>query len=597
MSDLPPTVQTMQSPQLSFADIDGDEFSDRSLAGTTLVVVDLETTGGSAEHDRITEIGAVKIRGGEVIGEFATLVDPGRSIPPQIVTLTGITTAMVHDAPTIEQVLPAFIEFARGATLVAHNARFDMAFLRRSAARLNHPWPFQGSLCTVAMARRILSRDEAPSVRLSALAELFAVETRPTHRALDDARATVEVFHRLLERVGNQGVHTLGQLRAYLPRATPAMRAKRSLAHGLPRRPGVYLFVGPGDEVLYVGTAVDLHRRVSSYFSGGDTRARISEMVALTQRVDHVECAHELEAGVRELTLLAVHKPVYNRRSRNAHRGWWIWQTAERFPRLRVSRTPAPGGIGPIPSRADAAAVADVIAGAAGLRTCTARLSRAEYHWCRGDGDAATLPDPLVAAVPGHCRAAAERPQTLADYLVRAEAARRLMEGDSDELLRSLERRLDLLVATQRFESAARARDRLSLTIEALARTQRLGALAGIAELVLARPRGDAAPGGWDFAVVRYGRLAGAGTAKPGVPPMPVVESLRAGAATILPPAPEAGPLRGAPAEEVALIDTWMNRPGTRIVTSSEPLAWPAGSAQRHLGFVHAARAARQAAG
>lgn len=577
--------------QLSFADLPDDEaFATAALYDTTLVVVDLETTGGSAGRDAITEIGAVKIRGGEVLGEFATLVDPGRSIPPQIVSLTGITTAMVHDAPRIEEVLPAFFEFARGAILVAHNARFDVGFLKRAAARQQRPWPFPAALCTVVLARRVLTRQEVPSVKLSALAEHFSVSVTPTHRALDDARATVEVLHALLERVGNQGVRTYRDLTRYLPRATPAMRAKRTLADGLPHKPGVYLFRGPGEEVLYIGTAVNLHRRVSGYFSGADPRPRITEMVNLAVRVEHIECAHALEAGVRELTLLAVHKPSYNRRSRSAHRGWWITLTAERFPRLKVSRRPAEVSLGPIAQRGDAADIADVIAGVAGLRTCTASLARADHHYCAGNAAAAALPDPLVAALPGACRAAGDRPQTLPDYLPRVQAAHALILGRSDELLLALQARLRALSESRRFESAARARDRLAATIEALARCQRLSAIAALDELVLARP---AAAGGWEFSVVRYGRLAGAGCASRGVPPMPVVEALIAGAQTVLPPDRDAGPLAGAPPEEVGLIARWLTEPGTRLVSVSGELSSPLGSAQRHLDFSSTARQAR----
>ncbi|MFZ2509556.1 MAG: DEDD exonuclease domain-containing protein, partial [Gordonia sp. (in: high G+C Gram-positive bacteria)] len=500
--------------QLTFADLpEDDAFATTALFETTLVIVDLETTGGSAESDAITEIGAVKIRGGQVLGEFATLVDPGRAIPPQIVSLTGITTAMVHDAPRITEVLPAFFEFARGAILVAHNARFDVGFLKRAAARQQLRWPFPAQLCTVVLARRVLSREEAPTVKLSALAELFDVSVRPTHCALDDARATVDVLHRLLERVGNQGVRTYRDLTQYLPRASPALRAKRSLADGLPHRPGVYIFRGPGDEVLYIGTAVNLHRRVSSYFTGADTRARMAEMVTLAVRVDHIECAHALEAAVRELTLLAVHKPSFNRRSRNAHAGWWITLTAERFPRLEVSRTPGPVSIGPVRSRALAADIADVISGAAGLRTCAVLAASADHHFCAGPAAAATLPDPLVAAVPGVCRGASDRPQTLPDYLPRVRAVHDLITGSSSALLTAVDTRLAALVDLRRFESAARARDRLAATIEALARCQQLSSIARAAEIVLARPASD---GGWEFAVVRHGRLAGAGCAIPG---------------------------------------------------------------------------------
>ena len=247
--------------QLSFADLQGAGAAawapaqypteEVSLRETTFVVVDLETTGGRTTGsegtvpDAITEIGAVKVRGGAVLGEFATLVDPQRSIPPQIVQLTGITTAMVCDAPTIDAVLPMFLEFAGDSVLVAHNAGFDIGFLRAAAQRCNIPWPRPQVLCTVRLARRVLSREEAPSVRLAALARLFAVAAQPTHRALDDARATVDVLHALIERVGNQGVHTYADLRSYLPDVTPTQRRKRVLADGLPHRPGVYLFRGP----------------------------------------------------------------------------------------------------------------------------------------------------------------------------------------------------------------------------------------------------------------------------------------------------------------------------------------------------------------
>ena len=142
-----PNVAAMGAPaaeQLSLPDLDG--VAEIPLRETTFVVVDLETTGGRMNAgagtvaDAITEIGAVKVRGGVVLGEFATLVDPQRSIPPQIVQLTGITTAMVCDAPAIGAVLPTFFEFARGAVLVAHNARFDVGFLRAAADRCGIGW-------------------------------------------------------------------------------------------------------------------------------------------------------------------------------------------------------------------------------------------------------------------------------------------------------------------------------------------------------------------------------------------------------------------------------------------------------------------------
>ena len=145
------------APQLSF-----DELG-TPLRDVTFVVLDLETTGGSAQRDAITEVGAVKVRGGERLGELATLVDPGTGIPPQVVALTGITTALVTGAPRLPQVLPSVLEFLTGAVLVAHNAPFDAGFLRAACERHGATWPRPPVLCTARLARAVLSRDEAPA--------------------------------------------------------------------------------------------------------------------------------------------------------------------------------------------------------------------------------------------------------------------------------------------------------------------------------------------------------------------------------------------------------------------------------------------------
>jgi DNA polymerase-3 subunit epsilon len=576
--------------QLSFTDVESDwaAAEDLSLRETTFVVVDLETTGGRARStadpveappDAITEIGAVKVRGGVVLGEFATLVDPLRSIPPQIVQLTGITTAMLCDAPTIDAVLPMFFEFAEfgcGAVLVAHNAGFDTGFLRAAAERCHIPWPRPQVLCTVRLARRVLSREEAPSVRLASLARLFTVATQPTHRALDDARATVDVLHALIERVGNQGVHTYADLRAYLPDVTPAQRRKKVLAEGLPRRPGVYLFRGPSAEVLYVGTATDLRRRVGQYFNGSDRRGRMKEMVALACAVDHVECAHSLEAGVRELRMLAAHAPPYNRRSRFPQRWWWVALSDEAFPRLAVTRTPRHDrAIGPFRSRSDATETAALLARFTGTRTCSRRLARSALHAC---------PDIVVSPCP------ATRGATATQYAAAVWRAAALIDGIDNGALAAAVRQVGALAERRHYESAARLRDRAAAAIEALWRAQRLRALAALPELIAAAPDGG---GGYHLAVVRHGRLAAAGTARRGVPPMPVVDAISAGAQAIL---PEPAPLGGALVEETGLIARWLGNPGVRIVRVAEDgWASPLRSAGAWAEWAAQARSARLA--
>ena len=543
------------------------------LREVTFVVVDLETTGGSAGEHTITEIGAVKVRGGEVIGELATLVDTGRGVPPVISRLTGITTAMLEGAPSLRTVLPSFLEFSTGAVLVAHNAPFDTGFLRAACSELDLVWPRPAVLCTVRLARRVLSRDEAPSVRLSTLAPLLGARTTPTHRALDDARATVDVLHALLERVGNLGVHSLEELLAFLPEVTAAQRRKRGLAAHLPHSPGVYLFRGPADEVLYVGTASDLRRRVRSYFTGSETRRRVREMVGLAERVDHVECAHPLEAAVRELRLLAAHAPPYNRRSKFPHRVWWITLTDEAFPRLSVVRTARDGAVGPFRARREANETAVLLAELTGLRTCTQRI-------------AARSPSgtPCVLHELARCAAPCAGLQSRQSYLDGTGRLADLVAGRTDTGLHTVRARLEELAARGRFESAAVLRDRAATLVAVLRRGQRLGALAQVEELVGARTDRD---GGWHLVVVRHGRLAAAGHARRGTPPLPVVAWLVASAETVV---PGPGPLRGGPAEEVDLVERWLSSAGARLVRTSQAWTEPAAGAGAWAGWADQAR-------
>lgn len=348
------------------------------LRATTFVVVDLETTGGSAHTDAITEIGAVKVCGGQVLGEFQTLVDPQRTITPFVSVLTGITDSMVSSAPTIAVTVPALLDFARGCVLVAHNAPFDIGFLKAACTELALPWPGFAVVDTAVLARRVLTRDEVPNCKLSTLAPFFRAETTPTHRALEDARATVDVLHGLIARLGNLGVHSLPELRAFTAQVSEAQRRKRHLADGLPTLPGVYIFRDAHGRPLYVGTSRNLRSRVRQYFVASETRSRLGEMVGLAQRVDPIVCAHALEAQVRELRLIAAHKPRYNRRSKFPERSVWLKLTVEAFPRLSVVRDVRDDGtayLGPLRNQRQAEIVRDAIHDAVPLRQCTDRLS------------------------------------------------------------------------------------------------------------------------------------------------------------------------------------------------------------------------------
>ncbi|NDU78232.1 GIY-YIG nuclease family protein, partial [Actinomadura sp. DSM 109109] len=228
--------------------------------------------------------------------------------------------------------LPSWSEFSRSTALVAHNARFDIGFLQRAYAQHDYPWDDPAVVDTLALARSVLARGEVRNYKLSTLSRLFHTTTTPSHRALADARATVDVLHGLIDRVGNLGVTTLEDLLEMTHRVPQARRRRRVWAKDLPERSGVYWFCldkpAPAHpEVLYVGKSVNIRRRVSQYFTASETRRRMDEMVRIATGVKARECSTQLEAGVRELRLIDAHQPRYNRRSRRQGSVWWVTLT------------------------------------------------------------------------------------------------------------------------------------------------------------------------------------------------------------------------------------------------------------------------------
>jgi DNA polymerase-3 subunit epsilon len=558
--------------QLSLPGVMGDQDDPLSLdlRQITFVVLDIETTGGAPDGGGITEVGAVKVRGGEELGRFATLINPGQPIPPFITVLTGITTAMVAPAPPIEQVLPPLLEFLRGSVFVAHNAAYDVGFLKAACAAHGYPWPSPRVLDTVLMARRVLQRDEVPNRRLGTLAHYFHTHT-PTHRALDDALATVDVLHALIGRLGSLRITTLGETIAYLRPVTPTQRAKRHLAEGLPHAPGVYLFRAHDGRPLYVGTSGDIATRVRTYFTSGEKRARISEMLAASVRVDAVVCAHALEAQVRELRLIATHAPPYNRRSKHPERSYWLKLTDEPYPRLSLVRDPGPTPgvcLGPFRGRLPAQAALDAIHEAVPLRQCSARLS------ARRASAACAL------AELGRCTAPCLLQISTGDYRARlVDPIAQAFHADPDPVIQPILRRLSKLAGAQRFEEAARLRDRMTSFLRTVVRMQRIAALTAIAELIAARRTKQ---GGWEIAIVRHGRLAGAATAEPGVHPRRTLDVLYPTAETVLSPKIGTGhPTPCATAEESERILDWLELPETRLVEASAGWASPARGAAR----------------
>jgi DNA polymerase III epsilon subunit-like protein len=195
------------------------KIEERSLAETIFAVLDLETSGGSPQLGAgITEIGVEKVQGGEVLGTFQSFVDPGHSLPVFITQLTGISDEMLVSAPFIDEILPTLFEFlgsAEETVVVAHNSPCDLSFLKAASLAHEIAWPDDLTVDTARLARAVLDRDEVINCKLSTLSEFFGATTSPNHRALDDALATVDVLHGLIERLAGFDVQNFEQMRNF----------------------------------------------------------------------------------------------------------------------------------------------------------------------------------------------------------------------------------------------------------------------------------------------------------------------------------------------------------------------------------------------
>jgi DNA polymerase-3 subunit epsilon len=499
--------------------------STASLSTVTFAVVDLETTGGSPWRCGITEVGAVKLKGGECIGTFHTLVNPGMAVPPEVTYFTGVTTAMVLPAPTIDAVLPALLEFLGGAVIVGHNVRFDLSFLGVVSDRLGYPRPANRVVDTCTLARRLVG-DEVRDCKLATLAEFFGTTRRPIHRAFEDATATGEVLHGLFERAGSLGVVALDDLLELPTVRAPVALAKLKLTRALPRQPGVYVVRDRRGEALFIGAADNLRRQVRSHFGeGGKDRHQFGALIREVWSIDHTVCRSALEASVHAVRMKEQLRPRYDPESRQWPQYRYLKLTLhDARPRLAVvTRTqPADGClyVGPLASAAVARQVAAAIESIVPLHGCAHRAGGA----------------PAESSCPS---------THLCPRRLTPEACRGLLDGLVDGLTRKPDRLIEplagkmaVLAAARRFEDASELRDGAAALAYTLDRQRRFDSLRRAGRVMLA----VAGEGG---AILDQGRLIAAwpAGARPPAPPEPAEES---GA---FPPAPDpAGSHRRPPA-------------------------------------------------
>lgn len=372
--------------------------ADLLLESATFVVVDLETTGLTPSTARICEIGAVRVRELELEEEFETLVNPGVPLGPAISALTGLRDAQLRGQPAAAVAVRKFLQFAGDAVLVAHNARFDLAFLDRETERLTGARLAGPVVDTVGLARRLLA-GRTTRAGLASLSHFFGTVVRPCHRALPDAQATAEILLHLLGLAQERGARTVADL---VDLAAPRVRkvyAKRVLAFGAPASPGVYLFRDRHDQVLYVGRARDLRARLRSYFRSDRQRPAVEAALSALERIEWRIMGSELEAALEELRLLRELRPPAN--VRNARPDRYVY-LRRRGDKLVCTQTPT--ALGPLRSRTRARLACRALDGGSeeeherpSLALARLRERLRELSHCRRYEDAARLRDRIQA--------------------------------------------------------------------------------------------------------------------------------------------------------------------------------------------------------
>jgi DNA polymerase-3 subunit epsilon len=476
------------------------------IADATFVVTDIETTGLSAERDRITEVACVYVVGGEIAEERRTLVNPERFIPQAIQEMTGISNAMTLGAPKGAEIFPVIREwFPAETTFAAHNAPFDFNFLQASFRRHGVEALATRPLCTARMARRILPARKSWS--LAHLAAYFGVKVRGRHTALGDARATVEVLLDLLEILqGEHNVESVADVISFqyrnvgsLGKPTAKGKALAPLLSELPHRPGVYRMIDRRGDVIYIGKAKSLRDRVSSYFRpGSDHTAKIREMVRRVHTIETEETGSDLAALLLESKLIKRHQPKYNTLQKRIRSFAFVrLDMNDRFPTVSMVREVEADGaeyFGPFAGRSSAEALIEIIQDVFHLRKCEGPL------------------EPSLRTIPclyhqmHRCGAPCALLESPQEYAVEVGRLREFLSGSEMGILTLVEEKMRAHAEALEFEEAAALRDRMTEMQKIFQRKQRIADSVNTNNVVIVLPSTEA--GKVEVFMIRFGRLA-----------------------------------------------------------------------------------------
>ena len=315
-------------------------------------IVDIETTGGYAQHHRVTEVAIYHFDGNRITDKFSTLINPARAIPNFITGLTGITTAMVEEAPTFEDVAEEIYDWLKDRVFVAHNAHFDHSFLKREFELVGIQWQTK-KLCTVRLSRKIVPGLDSYS--LGALAESFGIKIPNRHRALGDAHATAKIFDILLKR-DQQGV-IAKSIKRNSGEATLPSNLNKADYDNLPNKAGVYYFLDAKGTVIYVGKAINIKKRITSHFSGEAKEWNRSNIRNEICNITYELTGNELIALILESQEIRRLWPKYNLAQKFKVEEWGVFDYEDRNGYLRFSVNAVSRGTKPLitfPSKGEA---------------------------------------------------------------------------------------------------------------------------------------------------------------------------------------------------------------------------------------------------
>jgi DNA polymerase-3 subunit epsilon len=477
------------------------------ISETTFTVVDLETTGGLQETNRIIDLCAIKVKNGKVFDRYATLINPQIPISFFITQYTGISNEMVSSAPLFESIQNDLYKFLDGSVFVAHNVTFDLGFLNMEFERcgnekLNNRW-----LCTYRLAKRLLPQQK--KVNLGDLSNYFGITIKDRHRANGDTEATVGILQHLIEIAGEKhGIDRLDELislqfkpfRHFKKEPQHVQHLREQVVGLLPKKPGVYLMKSQSNEILYIGKSKNLKARVSSYFNHTEHSDKVKELIGRVKKLDHIVTGSELEALLLESRLIKQHKPAFNTLLKHYRTYPFIILTEHEYPKLEISTngfSESTEAFGPFNSMELARKVLDILQKEFKLRKCSTR----EFSRSR------TCLYLEMQSCIGPCHAEDETIKTT--YAFELSQLKQFLSGHDPVLIKHLKAKMKGLAEIRHYEEAAELRKKIKSLSKIFYRQASITASANQNNALILLPSQDFSEDNPMFCVllVRYGRL------------------------------------------------------------------------------------------